>query len=155
MINNLHTRALARADLPAVSHILDETGLFPSDLLPAMAEPFLSGRAEHVWLVLCDGPEVLGFAYVEPERMTDGTHNLLAIAVLPARQRTGMGRTLVGAVEQAIAGTGSRLLLVETSSLPEYAGTRAFYDGLGFTREARIRDFYTEGDDKIIFWKRL
>ena len=155
MTQDLHIRAMSRADLPAVSTILDDTGLFPSELLPDMAEPFLAGSAPHLWLVACGGGAVLGFAYAEPERMTEGTHNLLAIAVSPARQNGGIGKALVGAVERRLVEAGGRVLLVETSSLAEYEGTRAFYDGLGFAREARIRGFYAEGEDKIVFWKRL
>ena len=155
MTNLHHTRALSRADLPAVATILDATGLFPSELLADMAEPFLSASAEHRWLVICDGEAVLGFAYSEPERMTDQTHNLLAIAVLPDRQNQGIGKQLVKAMETWLAEEGGRVLLVETSSLGEYEGTRAFYRGQRFTREACIRDFYAEGEDKIVFWKKL
>lgn len=155
MTSEPHTRALSRADIPALSTILEDTGLFPPDLLPDMAEPFLNGSAEHLWLVICDGETVVGFAYAESERLTDNTHNLLAIAVSPERQNRGIGKALVGAVQRQLARTGGRILLVETSSLAEYEGTRAFYDGLGFAREARIRDFYAEGEDKIVFWIRL
>lgn len=154
MALNLHTRALSRDDLSAVSTILDGTGLFPSELLPGMAESYLSG-SNQLWLVICEGETVVGFAYAEPERMTDNTHNLLAIAVSPDRQNVGIGKALVGAVERQLAETAGRVLLVETSSLSDYEGTRAFYDGLGFTREARVREFYAAGEDKIVFWKKL
>ncbi len=155
MQNSITTRALTRADLPEVAAILDATGLFPAEMLPEMAAPFLAGTAAHLWLVICDGPAVLGFAYCEPERMTDATHNLLAIAVSPERQRQRIGWQLVAAVEQALAGQGGRILLVETSSLDDYRGTREFYARQGFAREAVIRDFYAAGEDKIVFWKRL
>ena len=45
--------------------------------------------------------------------------------------------------------------LIETSGVPDFAAQRAFYAGLGYHEEARIRDFYAAGDDKIVFWKRL
>jgi len=32
---------------------------------------------------------------------------------------------------------------------------RGFYRKHGFVEVARIPDFYTEGDDKVIFWKKL
>lgn len=155
LTDNRYTRALTRADLPIVATILTGTGLFPAELLPDMVAPFLSETAVHLWLVVCEGEAVLGFAFAEPERMTDGTYNLLAIAVLPARQNRGLGKALVAAVGRRLAETGGRVLLVETSSRTEYKGTRAFYEGLGFAREARIRDFYAEGEDKIVFWKKL
>jgi ribosomal protein S18 acetylase RimI-like enzyme len=146
---------MVREDLPAVSAILDGTGLFPSDMLAAMAEPFLSGAQPHIWFVAQSGEDVLGFAYCEPERMTDGTYNLLAIAVDPARQSDGIGQKIVDAIETAARAMQARVLLVETSSLPEYDRTRSFYDQLGFDREAQIRSFYTDGEDKVIFWKQL
>lgn len=155
MTINYKTRAMTRGDLSAVAGLLDKTELFPSDMLAEMAEPFLTNTAPHIWLVIHDNDGVAGFAYCEPERMTDNTFNLLAIAVDPARQRGGLGSAIVNALTESLAQIGGRILLVETSSLPEYEGTRAFYDGLDFTREACIREFYASGEDKIVFWKKL
>lgn len=155
MSDNLHVRDLDRDDLLALRTILDRTGLFPSDLLADMAEPWLRGDAPHHWLVACWDGEVAGFAYAEPERMTEGTHNLLAIAVEPDLQRTGIGKRLVAGLATRLRSEGGRILLVETSSLDEYAATRGFYADLGFVPEARIRDFYRDGEDKITFWTRL
>ena len=46
-------------------------------------------------------------------------------------------------------------LIIETSSLDEYAPARGLYRKLGYEEEARLRDFYDAGDDKIVFCKRL
>ncbi len=151
----LEVRGLDRTDLSSVCVVLQATGLFPPEMLAPMAEPYLSEHAPHHWLVACSGSQVMGFAYAEPERMTDGTSNLLAIAVHPDCQRQGVGKILVGALEDRLRGEGSRLLLVETSSLAEHAAARAFYTRLFFVEEARIRDFYSGGEDKIVFWKKL
>jgi ribosomal protein S18 acetylase RimI-like enzyme len=153
--NPITARAMSRDDLKAVSAILDRTELFPSEMLSEMAEPYLVGREPHIWLVAESDGSVFGFAYCEPERMTDGTYNLLAIAVDPDRQNRGIGQHLVASVEQATKVSGGRVLLVETSSLPEYERTRSFYDQLGFDREAVIREFYAKGEDKVIFLKQI
>ena len=58
-------------------------------------------------------------------------------------------------VESALAAGGERVLLVETSGLPAFERTRAFYRKLGYTEEACIREFYRAGEDKIIFRKAL
>ncbi len=50
---------------------------------------------------------------------------------------------------------GGRMLLVETSGLPDFERTRAFYRKCGYEEEARIRDFYAAGDDKVVFRKVL
>jgi ribosomal protein S18 acetylase RimI-like enzyme len=99
--------------------------------------------------------QTLGFAYCEPERMTEGTHNLLAIAVSTDRQRNGIGSALIRYVENGVRDRSGRLLLVETSTDPDQDGARAFYLKDGFTEEARIRDFYAPGQTKVVFWKEV
>lgn len=153
--NPISIRDLDRADLTSLRVIVSGTGLFPPEMLDPMAEPYLSQDAPHHWLTACHCSKVLGFAYAEPERMTEGTFNLLAIAVDPDRQGRGIGKALVQGLEKKLGLQGGRILLVETSSLEEFAGTRAFYAGQSFREEAVIRDFYSEGEHKIVFWKRL
>ena len=41
------------------------------------------------------------------------------------------------------------------SGLPEFERTRAFYHRCRYVEEARVRDFYAAGEDKVIFWKSL
>lgn len=47
------------------------------------------------------------------------------------------------------------LLIVETSSLDGFEVARAFYPKCGYREEARIRNIYTAGDDKIVFTKSI
>ena len=46
-------------------------------------------------------------------------------------------------------------MLVETSALPAFARTRAFYRTNGYVEDARIREFYAPGEDKVVFCKAL
>lgn len=155
MSHAIVVRALTRADLPAVAAILARVDLFPPAMLGPMIEPYLSGDAPHRWLVAQAGETVLGFAYAEPERMTEGSYNLLAIAVDPASQRAGIGTAIVAELRHRLREADGRILIVETSSLDAFAGTRAFYARQDFAQEARIRDFYSDGEDKVVFWTRL
>jgi ribosomal protein S18 acetylase RimI-like enzyme len=50
---------------------------------------------------------------------------------------------------------GERLLLVETSGVESFEYVRAFYRKSGYQEEARIREFYAAGIDKIVFRKAL
>jgi ribosomal protein S18 acetylase RimI-like enzyme len=152
MTQNLNIRAMTHDDLAAAGAVIAAVDLFPPDLLPEMAAPGLSGSAPELWLI-AEGGE--GLAYAVPERLTDGTWNLLALAVLPALQGQGLGRALVAAVEAEVRSRGGRLLLVETSGTEGFSGTRAFYLRLGFHREAQIRDYYAAGDDKVIYTRPL
>ena len=62
---------------------------------------------------------------------------------------------LMDYIEKKLAKRGERVLLVETSGLPNLAQVRSFYCKQGYEEEARIREFYKAGDDKIIFRKAL
>ena len=148
-------RAVSAADLPALRHVLDTSGLFPAELIDAMIAPYLAGGSADVWLAVDDNVSLTGFAYAVPERMTAGTWNLLAIAVDRDRQGQGAGTALVRHLLAMLAEAGERLLIVETSGLPDYLATRRFYAQLGFTETACIPDFYDRGEDKIILTRPL
>ncbi|MDJ0644204.1 MAG: GNAT family N-acetyltransferase [Erythrobacter sp.] len=148
-------RPLARDDLDRVGHIVDSNDMFPSEMLEEMAAAYFGGEDNtHRWIVF-DRHRVEGVAYFVPERMTDGCWNLLLIAVDPDAHGRGIGTALMQCVENVLRQEDARILLVETSGVPDFVRTRAFYDGLGYEREARIREYYAAGDDKIVFRKAL
>ena len=152
----MRVRPTTSGDVPALQRVLDGTGLFPSEMLPDMLSGFLgAAQSDDLWLSCDEGEETIGFCYAVPEALTDGTWNMLAIAVLPARQASGAGRALVSELEAILRGRGQRVLIVDTSGTPAFEGTRAFYRKNGYAEEARIRDFWARGDDKIVFWKAL
>lgn len=151
-----NVRMTSAGDVPALQKVLDETGLFPGEMLPDMIDGFLSG-SEHdcIWLTCEVDAKPVGLCYAIPEQLTDGTWNMLALAVLPSVQGTGCGRALVTGIEDAMQSRGVRIVIVDTSGTAEFAATRAFYRGVGYEEEARIRDFWSGGDDKVIFRKAL
>jgi ribosomal protein S18 acetylase RimI-like enzyme len=102
-----------------------------------------------------EGERLLGYACAGPTPATDGTFDLYWLAVDAAAQGRGIGRTLVRHVERELRHRGARMLLVETSSRPDYSNTRAFYARCGYTEAARIRDFYAPADDRIMLTTRL
>ena len=148
-------RPVRRDDLPALKRVIDANQLFPSELLDDMIAPYLGGGdTGEFWLTAeGDGPVAVG--YCAPERMTDGTWNMLLIAVDPARHGEGIGAAMMANVEQRLVEQGQRVLLVETSGLPEFERTRGFYRFIGYDEEARIRDYYQSGEDKVVFRKAL
>ena len=102
-----------------------------------------------------DGERLLGYACAGPTPATEGTFDLYWLAVDAAAQGKGIGTTLVRAVERELRDRGARMLLVETSSRPDYSDTRAFYERCGYIEAARIRDFYAPADDRIMLTTRL
>jgi GNAT superfamily N-acetyltransferase len=145
-------------DTTALIAIADAIGFQPNELeeLSEMLSDYFSGDSDsdHFWIT-DDDNEPIGVAYCEPERMTNRTWNLQLLAIRPDRQGQGRGATLLRYVEQTLTARSGRMLLVETSGLPEFERTRAFYAKCGYEEEARIRDFYAAGDDKVVFRKVL
>lgn len=99
--------------------------------------------------------ELVGYACYGPTPDTDRTYDLYWIAVDPTVQGTGGGTRLLTEVERRLEGLNARMLVVETSSRPDYAPSRAFYERRGYAETARIREFYAPGDDRVIFTKRF
>lgn len=152
-------RAVNAADAPGLMQMIEATGLFPSDELKEVGEilaAYCAGSlgSDHFWIVDDDGGPV-GAAYFAPERMTEGTWNLYMLTVHPQNQGEGRGAALVRYVEQTLSARGERLLLIETLGIDSFAPQREFYKKCGYEEEARIRDFYSAGGDKIIFRKIL
>lgn len=124
-------------------------------MLPDMMASFLGGDAEEIWLTCYEGESIHGFCYATAEELTDGTWNMLAIAVHPSKQGGGYGGELVKHLEGMLTNEGHRVLIADTSGKDEFAPTRAFYRKNGYTEEARIRHFWAAGDDKVVFWKLI
>lgn len=149
-------RPTVPADVPALKTMIDALGLFPGEMLDdMMADYFMAADSNHCWLTDHDDNGPLGVAYYAPERLTEGTWNLYLIAIQSDRQGQGRGKAMMRHIEQTLRARGERLLLVETSGLPSYEYQRTFYQRCGYTEEARIRDFYQAGEDKVVFWKTL
>jgi GNAT superfamily N-acetyltransferase len=113
-------------------------------------------KSGYYWLVDRDEDgRLLGYSCYGPRALTSGTFDLFWIAVDSSIHRGGVGRRLLAATEQAVRDLGGRLLFVETSGLPKYEATRKFYLGTGYTQDGIIKDFYSEGDDLVIYTKHL
>lgn len=125
-------------------------------MLPDMMTGFLSeNESSDIWLTCEADGKTVGFCYAVPEALADGAWNMLAIAVLRTEQGGGCGSALTRHLESELRKHGQRILIADTSGTDGFAQTRAFYRKNGYTEEARIRDFWAAGDDKIIFWKSL
>ncbi len=99
--------------------------------------------------------KMLGFLCYGETPLTEGVYDLYWVAVDPKIHGKGVGKELLSCLEGLLITKGARVLLVETSSRSIYEKARIFYEHNGFTEEARVHDFYSVGDDKIIYRKVL
>lgn len=151
-------RKVTARDLDGLKAVIDSSELFPAEYLDDMIAGYLQDPdSPEIWLTASAEPDQppLAVAFCAPEKMTEGTYNLYLIAVSKERQGRGVGGKLIQHLEALLRREGHRILIVETSALPEFARTRDFYLKHHYVKEAVIRDFYQEGEGKVVFWKKL
>ena len=154
-------RPTTPGDHPALEALALGTGFFKPAEMTALGEvlrdfPVEHRRANHHCLTYEEGGPPLGFAYYAPSSMAERAWYLYWIVVDRAAQGRGIGQSLMARVESEIReAQGGRLFLIETSSQPLYEPTRRFYRGLGFAVGSVLADFYADGDDLVVFAKRL
>ena len=153
--------AATEADGDQVKDIAAKVGFFNQEEVETVADlwedylttgPVLGG---YNFLVEKDGDRVLGFSCYGPRDLTTGVFDLYWIAVDSTIHRNGVGRRLLVATEEQVRLAGGRMLIAETSGSEHYEPTRNFYYGMEYALEARIKDFYSVGDDLVIFIKRF
>lgn len=149
-------RKVQPQDLTGLKEVLDSSELFPSIYLDDMISDYFNNKdTADIWFTYIDNDIPLALGYCAPEKLTNGTYNLYAIAVRKELQGQGIGQKMMHFIEKLLTDDGNRILIVETSSIDHYALTRKFYHTLGYKQAAVIADFWDEGEDKIIFWKKL
>lgn len=155
-MKNLEIRNVLATDIEDLKAVLESSELFPSEYLDDMIANYLNNPScEEIWFTCTENNIPISLGYCAPEKLTNGTYNLYAIAVNKELQGKGIGKKMMEYIERTLLDEGHRILIVETSSLDDYKLTRKFYENLGYHQEAVIRDFWNDGEDKIIFWKKL
>jgi len=144
-------RALIEALLRSSTNFTAEESATAMELI----DEALAGDPEYIVNVLANDGHIAGYECHGPTPLTEGTYDLYWIVVDPRAQRRGFGKLLLRAAEEDIVRRGGRLLIIETSSQPSYAATVQFYKRSGYTLEARIHNFYRQGDDKLVLTKEL
>jgi GNAT superfamily N-acetyltransferase len=140
--------------------ILSDTPEFlPADISVAaeLLDTYLEDPANSGYYVLVAeaAAAIVGYICYGPTPLTTGTWDIYWMAVARPERGLGIGRALLAAAEAKIKRTRARLVLIETSSKPNYTKTRRFYQSQGYECVSRIADFYEPGDDKLTFQKRL
>lgn len=143
-------------DASAIFSLAQNESLFNIQDLSAVQELFNDyiQRPDHngyFFISALDGQQLIGFACYGPTPLTEGTFDLYWINIVDAWKGKGVGKQLIAAVVEAVRTAHGRLIVLDTSGRPDYAPTRAFYVRCGFHPTATIPDFYTPGDDLVIY----
>lgn len=149
-----------REDADVVRDIVASTGLFRPDeigiAVELVEERLRVGPASGYHFIFAEREgRVLGYSCYGPVPLTLQSYDLYWIAVRKDVQGTGIGRRLLERSEAAVIDLGGRRVYIETSSKTIYRDTRRFYERGGYRAEATLKEFYSPGDNKLIYVKAL
>jgi acetoin utilization deacetylase AcuC-like enzyme/GNAT superfamily N-acetyltransferase len=152
--------AVMAEDVGRVKSLVASTGFFNAAEAEVAAdlvtERLTKGIRSGYHFVLAErGSTLLAYACYGPIQGTQGSFDLYWIAVAPEEQGRGLGAQVYTRAEAAMRKAGAKHIYADTSSSDRYAGTRGFYQRMGFEEQARLADFYGPGDGKIIYVKTL
>jgi len=151
-------RPLGRAHRARLERLTRATGLFREEEVATavgLLDESLAGDEDYQFVGGFEGDELIGYGCWGPTPGTVATSDLYWIVVDRVRQGAGIGSQLLAEVERRLKADGRRLVVVETSSRPDYKATRGFYEARGYTRAATIPGYYAPGDDLVIYTKDL
>lgn len=153
--------ALRENDTEAIRKIVESSGFFYQDevevAVELVRENLNKGAIESgYYFILAEiEEEVLGYTCFGPIPCTKNRYDLYWIAVHNRYRNLGLGKKLICETESRIRALGGGKIYIETSSRELYLATRRFYLACGYQVEAILKDFYDQGDDKVIFIKNL
>ena len=154
-------RRIEPGDREAIRELIAGTGAFKPfevDVAMELVDVALTRKEQddyHPYVLVEDDGTVASYACFGKNPMTKATFDLYWLATRADRMGKGYGRKIVAFVEEEVKKRGGRLLIIETSSKESYGTTREFYIRIGCTLAAQLPDYYDEGDDKLIYLKKI
>ncbi len=150
----------APSDRTAILACARSVGVFTDEEVNTVDELFDGylrdpAKSGYNFLSYRDGDTLLGFACWGPTSLSKGAADLYWMCTAREAQGQGVATALFRAVEAAARAADRWLIVIWTSSRPDYEPARNFYLRVGCTLTTRITDFYDRGEDLCVFVKRL
>lgn len=106
---------------------------------------------DYHFFVYQEDSNIFGYHCTGKRPLTDGVYDLYWIAVDPDIQGKGIGKALIENANDFVKKRNGRWLLAETSGKESYSKTKNFYLRNDFKIIAEINDFYSVGDNLLVF----
>lgn len=158
---NLTFRTIpGNSDIQRIREIVESTKFFYDhevDIAIELVEERLNnGESTGYYFVFAEIDGItIAYSCFGPIIMSKTSFDLYWIATHNDYRGRGIGKRVLEETCTQARMMGCSILIAETSGLPHYEPTRAFYTSNKFKLEARLKDFYTLGDDKLFYTKRI
>ena len=146
-------------DLESIKDILSSTGFFegaPDEIdaaLKSARQALKDGNTieNHAFLFLEQDAETIGYTCFSRIPCTLSTYEIHWLAVHNNQRGRGIGKLLLNEVIKIIRQAGASKLILKTAGRDLYIPTQKFYLSCGFKEEARLKNYYSKGDDCLIY----
>jgi len=147
-----------RADRDSIKDILDSTGFFYDyeiEVAVEIADEHLEKEAGggYYFIAAIYQDKMIGFSCYGEIPCTKASYDLYWIGVHNDFRGKGIGIKILQETEKHIVLLSGKRVYIETSSTEKYAPTQNFYIKSGYILEARLKDYYNDGDDKLMYSK--
>jgi GNAT superfamily N-acetyltransferase len=147
-------------DIARVREIVESTEFFYDHEVEIAAELVAErleyGESTGYFFVFAEADGItVAYSCYGPVTMSKTSFDLYWIATHNDYRGRGIGRKILDQTCSQARAMGCSIIIAETSGLPHYAPTRAFYTSNNFELEARLKNFYAMGDDKLFYTKRI
>ena len=149
-----------KRDIQSVRDIVVSTGFFYDHeveiAVELVTERLNLGQVTGYYFVFAEVDGVTSaYSCFGPITMSKTSFDLYWIATHNDFRGKGIGKKLLEETFIQAKEMGCKIIIAESSGLPHYAPTRAFYDSTKFELEATLKNFYDMGDDKLFYTKRI
>ncbi|RED56781.1 GNAT family N-acetyltransferase [Cohnella lupini] len=137
-------------------HSFDDTRYTPGEEEQLRSLPYraLSGQVIF-WYAKNEDDEIIGASCMAENDQKTGGYSWDYVVVHRDYRRWGIAATLLDHMLGYLRESSARYLMTYTCSLPEYKAIRNLFERNEFQLIGRCPDYYFEGEDRLIYWRRI
>jgi ribosomal protein S18 acetylase RimI-like enzyme len=134
----------------------DDTRYTPGELVHFRELPYKALRGELLfWYAEDQEGQIVGINCVAENEQQTGGFSWDYIVVHRHFRKTGVANSLIGQMFDYMQAMNARYIVTYTCDLPEYTRIRQLFERSGFSLVGRCPDYYYEGEDRLIYYRKL
>jgi len=134
----------------------DDTRYTPGELAHFSELPYQALEGKLIfWYAVNEAGDIIAINSVaENEQLTSG-YSWDYIVVHRDYRKTGIASSLIAVMNDYLVKVRARYIVTYTCDLPEYNGIRRLFERSGFSLVGRCPDYYFDGEDRLIYYRKL
>ncbi|MEK3881844.1 GNAT family N-acetyltransferase [Paenibacillus sp. PL2-23] len=108
-----------------------------------------------IWYARNDEHAIIGINVIAENEQQTGGYNWDYLVVHQDYRKVGVAAGFLDQMYRYLADVRARYIVTYTCDLPEYATIQRMFLRNGFTLIGRCPDYYYEGEDRLIYYRKL